>query len=358
MPASTPLPPSRALELNRRRLLGSSLALASLIGLSACTTGSRGGEGENSDGAAASSSATDSFPVTVEHALGTTTVEAEPKRVVAIGGSNNQDFVAALGVVPVGVATLAWGANADGSTDWFDRAVSDLGGEKPQQFDEADGTNFTAVAELTPDLIVAVNSGITPEDYDRLSKIAPVVAYPTGPWVNSWQDQQRVVAQALGRSRAGEELITETEDLISRRREELGDAAGKTFIYGDTSQKLGFHGPGDARCRFFQDIGLTVAPVVEKNISGDQFWREWPEERADELESDLYVSFAEDQAAAEKFKNDPVLRAVPAVAAGHTLFTTNKTDVVSTMSPSPLSLPHALDTYVPAVRDALGSQSS
>lgn len=355
MPASTP--PSPVPALSRRRLFGSGLALASLIGLSACSTGSRGGEGENAGGAA-SSAATDSFPVEVEHALGTTTVETEPKRVVTIGGSNNQDFVAALGVVPVGVATVAWGGNDQGSTDWFDRVVSDLGAEKPQQFDEADGTNFTAVAELTPDLIVAVNSGITQEDYDRLSKIAPVVAYPTGPWVSSWQDQQRAVAKALGRSRAGEELVTDAEDLMAQQSEQLGDAAGKTFIYGDTSQKLGFHGPGDARCRFFREIGLTVAPVVEKNIPGEEFWREWPEERADELESDLYISFAEDRAAAEKFENDPILRSVPAVAAGHTLFTTDKKDVVSTMAPSPLSLPYAVEVYVPAVRDALGSQSS
>lgn len=344
--------------VTRRRLLGSGLALASLVGLAACSTGSRGGDGENTASAAASSSATDTFPVEVKHALGTTTVDAEPQRVVTIGGSNNQDFVAALGVVPVGVATVAWGGNADGSTDWFDQTVTDLGGEKPKQFDEADGTNFTAIAELSPDLIVAVNSGITQEDYDRLTQIAPVVAYPTGPWVSAWQDQQRVVAQALGRSQAGEDLVTKTEDLIRQRGKDLGDAAGKTFIYGDTTQKLGFYGPGDARTRFFEALGLELAPVVKDNVSEDEFWREWPEERADELKSDLYISVAEDEAAAEKFKNDPMLRTIPAIAEGHSIFTTNKADVVSTLAPSPLSLPHAVDVYVPAVRDALGSQSS
>lgn len=350
--------PAHTPAVTRRRLLGSGLALASLMGLAACSTGSRDGEGESTGGAAAQSSATDSFPVEVKHALGTTTVDAEPQRVVTIGGSNNQDFVAALGVVPVGMATVAWGGNANGSTDWFDQAVTDLGGEQPQQFDEADGTNFTAVAELTPDLIVAVNSGITQEDYDRLTQIAPVVAYPTGPWVSAWQDQQRVVAQALGRSQAGEDLVKETEELIKQRGEDLGDAAGKTFIYGDTTQKLGFYGPGDSRPRFFEALGLELAPVVKDNVTEDEFWREWPEERADELKSDLYISVAEDEAAAEKFKNDPMLRTIPAVAAGHSIFTTNKTDVVSTLAPSPLSLPHAVDVYVPAVRDALGSQSS
>ena len=48
----------------------------------------------------------DSLPVTVEHALGTTTVEAEPTRVVTVGVTE-QDTVLALGVTPVGV------------TDWY-----------------------------------------------------------------------------------------------------------------------------------------------------------------------------------------------------------------------------------------------
>lgn len=343
-------------QLSRRSLLGSGLAVASLMGLAACSTGSRDGGGSDAaPGASASSTPTDTFPVTVKHALGSTSVEKAPERVVCVGASNTQDFVAALGVVPVGMTKVAWGGNDKGATDWFDAKVSELGGTAPKTMDESDGVNFTEIAQLSPDLIIAVNSGVTQEEYERLTKIAPTVAYPTGPWVNSWQDMQRLTAKALGRTQAGEDLVAQTEKLIRDRSAELGDAKGKSFIYGDVSQSLGFYGPSDGRPRFFTELGLALAPVVTKNVSEKEFWREWPKERADELTSDLFVAAAEDDAQAEKFRTDPVLKTIPAIAAGHGLFLTTKQDVLSGYSSSPLSMPHALDTHVPAIKNALGA---
>ncbi|MDO4918445.1 ABC transporter substrate-binding protein [Kocuria sp.] len=347
--------PSRQRQLNRRTLLGSGLALASVVGLAACSTGSRGGDDVTaSPGATASSTPTDTFPVDVKHALGTTTVKAAPQRVVCVGASNTQDFVAALGVIPVGMTKVSWGGNDKGSTDWFDAKVSQLGGETPKTMDESDGINFTAVAEMTPDLIIAVNSGVTKEEYERLTKIAPVVAYPTGPWVNSWQDMQRVTAQALGRSKAGDDLISQTEELVTKRSGDLGDAKGKSFIYGDVTQSLGFYGPTDGRPRFFKEMGMTLASVVTDNISDKEFWREWPKERADELKSDLFVAAAADDAQAEKFRTDSVLKTIPAIADGHSMFLTSQQDVLSGYSSSPLSMPHALDAHIPAIKKALG----
>ena len=48
-------------------------------------------------------------------------------------------------------------------------------------FDETDGIDFEAVADTEPDVILAGYSGLTQEDYDTLSEIAPVVAYPEAP---------------------------------------------------------------------------------------------------------------------------------------------------------------------------------
>ncbi|RKQ36537.1 ABC transporter substrate-binding protein [Kocuria tytonis] len=343
-------------QLSRRTLLGSGLAVASLVGLTACSTGSRDGGGSGSTpGASASSTPSDTFPVTVKHALGSTTVEKAPERVVCVGASNTQDFVAALGVIPVGMTKIAWGGNDKGSTDWFDAKVSELGGQTPKTMDESDGINFTDIAQLSPDLIIAVNSGATKEEYQWLTKIAPVVAYPTGPWVNSWQDMQRVTAKALGRSQAGDDLVSQTEKLIRERSDELGDAKGKSFIYGDVSQSLGFYGPTDGRPRFLAELGMTLAPVVSKNISGDQFWREWPKERADELASDIFMAAAEDDAQAEKFRTDAVLKTIPAIKAGHGLFLTDKQDMLSGNCSSPLAMSRALDVHVPALKNALGA---
>lgn len=352
MPRDLPQPRH---QLSRRAVLGSGLALASIVGLAACSTGSRDGGGAATPGATASSTPTDTFPVTVEHKLGSTTVEKAPERVVCVGASNTQDFVAALGVVPVGMTKVSWGGNDKGSTDWFDAKVTELGGQSPKTIDESDGVNFTEIAQLSPDLIIAVNSGVTQDEYKRLTEIAPVVAYPTGPWVNSWQDMQKLTAKALGRSQAGDDLVSQTEELISKRSEDLGDAKGKTFIYGDVTQSLGFYGPTDGRPRFLTALGLSLAPVVSKNISGDEFWREWPKERADELQSDLFVAAVEDDAQAEKFRTNSVLKTIPAIKDGHSLFLTSQPDVLSGYSSSPLSMPHALDAHIPAIKNALGA---
>jgi iron complex transport system substrate-binding protein len=51
---------------------------------------------------ATASAAPDSFPVTIEHKYGSTTIPQEPERVVDVS-FNGQDFVLALGVTPVGV---------------------------------------------------------------------------------------------------------------------------------------------------------------------------------------------------------------------------------------------------------------
>src|SRR5690606_41626252 len=123
------------------------------------------------------------FPVTIEHAFGETTIEEEPKRVATLGWTDH-DHALALGVVPVGATKLTWGGNEEGSTDWFDAALADIDGAKaPTRYADADGAPVAEIAALDPDLILATNSGITEEEYDKLSEIADVVVYPEAPWV-------------------------------------------------------------------------------------------------------------------------------------------------------------------------------
>ena len=54
--------------------------------------------------------AVDTFPVTIDHALGSTTIEAKPERVVTWGWSA-QDAVLGLGVTPVGMPFFSYGGS-------------------------------------------------------------------------------------------------------------------------------------------------------------------------------------------------------------------------------------------------------
>ena len=61
------------------------------------------------------------------HAFGETTIEEAPERVATVSWVNH-DVATALGVVPVGVPALDFGANENGSTDWFDAALEEMQG--------------------------------------------------------------------------------------------------------------------------------------------------------------------------------------------------------------------------------------
>ncbi len=50
-----------------------------------------------------------------------------------------------------------------------------LGVDAPNVFDDVDGLDFEAISDCDPDVILASYSGLTQEDYDTLSQIAPVI---------------------------------------------------------------------------------------------------------------------------------------------------------------------------------------
>jgi iron complex transport system substrate-binding protein len=70
--------------------------LALSVALTAC-----GGSEDDGSAPVVEPSASGAFPVTIENKFGTTEIPAEPQRVVTVG-FNDQDFVLALGVTPVG----------------------------------------------------------------------------------------------------------------------------------------------------------------------------------------------------------------------------------------------------------------
>ena len=138
------------------RLLVGSLGAASLL-LAGC--------GDSTDDAGAAEPSTDSsttFPVTIEHALGTTTVEEAPERVATVNWANHE-VPLALGVVPVGMAAANFGDDdGDGLLPWVTEKLEELDAETPVLFDETDGIDFEAVADTEPDLILRRRTPASP----------------------------------------------------------------------------------------------------------------------------------------------------------------------------------------------------
>ena len=292
----------------------------------------------------------DSFPVTVEHAFGTTVIPAKPVRVATVSWAN-QEVPLALGVVPVGFARADFGDDdGDGILPWVTERLKELGTEPPVLFDEGDGIDFEAVAAVQPDVILAAYSGLTQADYDTLSQIAPVVAYPGTAWGTNWRDMIRLNSKGLGLSAEGDALIARIEGQIAETVARHPDLAGKSAMFVthlDTTNlsTINFYTTRDTRVQFFADLGLTVPKSVAEASQGGSFAGQISAERVDDFDDvDIVVSYGS-RALFDAVKADPLLSHMPAVA--HEALVLLGSDPAGTAAnPTPLSIPWVLEDYV------------
>ncbi|PPB49258.1 ABC transporter substrate-binding protein [Arthrobacter pityocampae] len=341
-----------------RRLVAAAAITA--LSLSACSTGPADGGSDAASGAGASADA-GAFPVTIDHAFGETTLTEQPERVATVSWVN-ADVSLALGVVPVGMPTDTYGGNENGSTPWKDARLEELGAaigteNAPAQYSETDGIAFDDIAATNPDVILAAYSGLSREDYDTLSKIAPVVAYPEVAYGTAWQDSTRMIGDALGLSDDAEQLVTETEQAIAEAAAEYPQLEGTTFIYGNlepaSADGVSIYTANDNRPRFLSELGMVQADVVTENTKDStEFFIPWSAERADELDSDVFVTWVPDGATRDAISVDPLLKQIPAVESGALVADSDNTLTLSVSAANPLSLPWALDRFLPLLGEA------
>lgn len=328
------------------------LAVATALLLTGCSSSSPA----STDDAPAAGA--DGFPVTIESALGSVTIEKKPERVATIAWGN-QDVPIALGVVPVGVDSQVWSWDGDsepGLYPWTTEALEELGAETPVIFDVTDGVDFEAIADVKPDVILAALSGISEEDYQTLNEdVAPVVAYPDIPWYTSWRDQILINSTALGLATEGEELVADIEGQIAAATEDSG-FEGKTaaFFYATPSDlsSISIYTGGDPRTALLEDLGFDLPQVAIDAMADGAFYKDFSAENADQLaDVDVIVSYGDDTLL-KALQADPLWSTLPAVKAGAVVAVGNGDAFSAAVSPTALSLPWVLDDYVALLKDA------
>ena len=351
--------------MTRSPLAVALVASAALV-LTACSGGaaeSQPSDDEQSTPAAGSSTgaaADGTFPVTIDHVFGSTTIEQKPERIATVAWGNHEVPIA-LGVVPVGMSKATWGDDdGDGVLPWVEDALTDLGAPTPVLFDETDGIPYEEVADTDPDVILAAYSGLTQDDYDTLSKIAPVVAYPEVAWGTSYEDMIRLNSQAIGLADQGDALI---EDLHAQVDAALADhpALADTSVLfssidpADFSQ-IGFYTSHDTRPGFLASIGLQTPAVVEQASAGtDAFYTTVSADQAGSFaDVDVFVTYADaDSDLVEQMQADPLLSQIPAIAEGRVATLENSTPLAASANPSPLSIPWGIDQYFDLLAEPL-----
>src|SRR5699024_856893 len=215
-----------------------------------------------------------SFHATITHLYGETVLEEKPTRIATVSWVN-ADTVLALGLVPAGMPTVTWGGNENGSTDWIDAKLEELGAgwdteDAPATYDEADGLDVDAISAALPDLIVAAYSGLTEEEYEQLSRIAPTIGPLAPNYTASWEDVLAAVGTATGLDDEAAALTEQiTADLAAVGAEHPAGArrpfSAGTLGLADNS--IALYVGEDTRPRFFTALGMTQAEVVTENTA-------------------------------------------------------------------------------------------
>ncbi|MFE4861687.1 ABC transporter substrate-binding protein [Streptomyces sp. NPDC056670] len=192
------------MSLRRRGTAAVALAVAAGLSLAACGSGDGGDKASASasgkadpggkksvaqggkDFAAAADktakmgtdAAPGTFPRTIDHAMGSTRIEARPKRVVVLD-VGEFDNVVSLGVQPVGYAPTE---GDEGIPSYLRKGAGD-----PKNVGTINSLNLEAIAALKPDLILGSQLRAA-DKYKELSKIAPTVfsIRPGFPWKQNY----------------------------------------------------------------------------------------------------------------------------------------------------------------------------
>ncbi|MCM2389687.1 iron-siderophore ABC transporter substrate-binding protein [Streptomyces albipurpureus] len=339
------------------------LAVAAALVLTGCGTTSSGSDGAG-DGKSAKADSSAAFPVSVKHAHGTTEIPEKPKRVVAISWMN-QDIVAALGVIPVGV-DKQWGGDKDGHLPWFRTQVEKLGGKLPEtlNYGDAGEMDFEQILSLDPDLIIGLYSGVSDVDYKRLTEIAPTIPYLEKAYDGgTWQDMTRTIGKALGESKKAEALVTDVQGQLATVAKENPEFKGKTFTFGPAltagSTELGLYVDYDPRVRLLTEMGFENTPsmkAIADTVKGTNFYGGVSLEKLDTIKADVFVGWAYEAKEVPYSLKDPLFQRWEPIKNKRYAFIQDATLGMAVSAPTVLSIPWAMERYTPMLADAVAGK--
>ena len=335
-------------HLSRRALAGSALTFAALLAGCSVEDSSAPDDGTAGDAADGAGEGT----VSLDHAFGRTEIPASVEVVTTVAWANHE-VPLALGVVPAGMAAANFGDDdGNGMLPWVEAALDELGATAPVLFDESDGIDIEGVADTAPDVILAAYSGLTQEDYDTLTEIAPTIPFPDVAWGTAWRDMITANAAGMGMAEQGEALIAELEGQIEEAVAQHPSLAGRSVMFlthVDTTDlsTVNFYTAHDTRTMFFEDLGMKIAQSVQDaSAETDAFSSSVSAEQADVFDDvEIIVTYGDAELVAA-LEGDPLLSQMPAVKNGAVVHLPGDSPLGTAANPTPLAIPYILEEYL------------
>lgn len=281
------------------------------------------------------------FPLTVEHSYGSTEIEAVPERIVSLDPQWT-DVLLALGITPVGFISSSY--QSEPTFPWQE----DLLADSTQVYYDTD-IPMEDVAALAPDLIVGTYAIEDETIYDTLNQIAPTVANLSDSQVDPWQDIAQTAGQLLDLRDEATALVASVDLAIEDISTSLPGLAGQTIVFanylaGDSIVLL--TDPEDGANTLFRQLGLSLPETLMAESNGESRLTVSPE-RVDLLSGDILLILANGA--------DPSQMSgwatIPAVVSGNVEIV-DMNLAVALNTPTPLSVPWALDSIIPVLERA------
>ena len=289
--------------------------------------------------------------VTITHLFGRTVIKEPPKRVVS-AGYTEQDDLLAVGVIPIAV-TKWFGDQPFAVWPW---AKPQLGTARPVVLDLDNGIPIDQIAELKPDLIVAINAGVDLDTYRKLSAIAPTVPQSNGDaFFEPWKTQATTIGQAVFQAERMKSLINAVDEKFAAvaRRNPQWQGKKSLLLQGRLWQGNVTATMAGWRTDFLNDMGLVIADSIR--AFGDDRRAIIPRDHIKAVldSADVLIWLTESPEDKKALLAEPAIAASQATAQNRNIFT-SKLEAGAIAFSSPLSYPVVADRLPPQISQILG----
>lgn len=288
---------------------------------------------------------------TVDHAFGTTTLTGAPQRIVTLGWVES-DIVTALGLEPVGMSAFPF--SESGVSPWLEPKLSG----KPELFGtaragaEASPLSVEEIVGAAPDLIIATTFVDLDRFYDQLSDIAPVLGPADRDYSKTtWQDQVRTIGRALDRADRAEQLVADTERLVTDAAAQLPELSGRSYTLS-LATPVGLRAvqnPRDYSVELLGRFGLRPSERIAAlpGLNDGSGGAGVAEEVVDVIDADVVLVGYPAPPLQPAWEAKEIFRRIPAVADGRYAALT-AAQITALRNASPYAIGYAVDDVVRA----------
>lgn len=324
--------------MTARTIRKTSRLVAAIVGISlTMTLVACGSDADDDDHVAATHANSDYYPHTQTTAFGDATIEAQPKRVLALTPTAADELLA-LGITPIAVGTDP--DQLDVTAPWIADDIRDL--SDADLVANARDVNAENVANTEPDLIIGAPWQFSDASvWERINSIAPTIIPATADAANvGWEASLRTTAEAVGMEDKADDIITEVK---TEYKGAAGDVpAGKTYNFTGYSESMDFFsGNGSV----FQLFGLSPSDSQDDSQTRSAL----SVENTDQLTGDLLAIWPQTDTDRRALDDNQAFQQLPAVE-NDAVYYADTQDANAINAAGPHSLRWFLDRITPTVK--------